>query len=346
MPRGVGVLGAGPGVAALHLPTLARLDDALHVVHIADTGSGRADALAERTGARSSAGDAALLADPAVQIVLVCSPPELHAAQVQAAVAAGKRAIFCEKPLATTILDAQAAVEACRAAGAALLVGTNHLFDAAWARAKHHLIAREARVEAVSVTLALPPNTRYHEQVTDDGPFLRPGRYRPDPTRPEVAASVVRALLIGLGVHELPALRDLAPYFDEVVFARFVPPVGYAVGYVAGGVHVRLTTVMLHGGADALWRMAITTSDDVIEVDFPPAFVHAGSAVVTVRGDDGRRTVFRRDAEDGYEAEWRAFLALLDDGHPVEYDELLADACYAIDLADAAAVAVTEGMSA
>ena len=46
MPWGVGVIGAGPGVAALHLPTLERLRDVFTIVHIADRGSGRATELA------------------------------------------------------------------------------------------------------------------------------------------------------------------------------------------------------------------------------------------------------------------------------------------------------------
>src|SRR6478736_5862903 len=44
MPWNVGVLGAGPGVAALHLPVLGGLDELFRVVHIADAGSGQSSA--------------------------------------------------------------------------------------------------------------------------------------------------------------------------------------------------------------------------------------------------------------------------------------------------------------
>ena len=53
MVHGVGVIGAGPGVGALHLPTLARFAAEFSVVHISDSGSGRAECLAARSGARS-----------------------------------------------------------------------------------------------------------------------------------------------------------------------------------------------------------------------------------------------------------------------------------------------------
>ncbi|MFE1665126.1 Gfo/Idh/MocA family protein [Microbacterium sp. P02] len=345
MPRGVGVIGAGPGVSALHLPTLARLPDHFRVVHVSDGGSGRAADLAARTAARSSSHTAELLADPEVEVVALCSPPAGHAEIIRAAVAAGKRAILCEKPIATTRPDADAVIEACRAAGTTLVVGTNHLYDAAWGRAKHYLTAMGGRVRTVSVTVSLPPNGRYHELVTDAATTgaARPPGPGPDFGNPEVAASVVRQLLTGLAIHDIPLLRDVAPRFDRVEFARAIPPIGYLVGYSAGDVLVRLAAVMHGGGADTLWRLSISTDNDRVDVDFPPPFVHAGSASVRVRADEGRWTTHAGEASDGYEDEWRSLAAILDDGVPTEYDELLADAHYAIDIADAAAALIRTG---
>jgi predicted dehydrogenase len=343
MPHGVGIVGAGPGVAALHLPTLARLRD-FEVVHVSDAGSGRAEELAGRTGARWSSGIEDLLADDRVSVVVLCSPPAEHAAQILASVAAGKRAILCEKPLATTQADAAAVIDACREAGTALLVGTNHLYDPAWGRAKHHLLAGGHSVRSISVTLALPPNGRYHDVVTElRAPAAAPGRGGPPLALPEVAASVVRQLLTGLAVHDLPMLRDLAPVLEEVVFARAVAPIGYAVGYRASGIPVRLATVMLPDGADALWRLDITTDTDLVEVSFPPAFVHIGSAVVRVTSPSGKVTTYAPSDEDGYLAEWRALADVLNGSSVVEYDELLDDARYALALADAAAALILEG---
>ncbi|WP_243075335.1 Gfo/Idh/MocA family protein [Microbacterium sp. SS28] len=339
MVYGVGIIGAGPGVAALHLPTLARLADDFHVVHVADAGSGRADALAGRTGARSSTGIEALLEDPAVEVVAICSPPAAHAAQIRAAVAAGKKAVFCEKPIGATVAESEEAVEACRRAGIPLIVGTNHFFDPAWGRAKHHLTVSGGPVVSISVTLSLPPNTRYHDVVTE---LAAPGGARPAPdlSRPEVAAGVVRQLLTGLAIHDLPLVRDLAPTFERVLFARALAPIGYAVGFVASGVPIQLTTVMLADGADALWRLTVTTSSDRLDVSFPPAFVHAGSARVRALLADGRDATYPVEADDGYIAEWRALAELLGSGIPVEYEELLDDARYGLRLAHEAAEAV------
>uniref|UniRef100_UPI00135CD03C Gfo/Idh/MocA family protein n=1 Tax=Agromyces humi TaxID=1766800 RepID=UPI00135CD03C len=167
MTWGVGVIGAGPGVAALHLPTLERVADRFSVVHISDHGSGRAAGLADRVGAAASTGSAAMLADTAVEVLAVCSPPGEHARQILEGVRAGVRAILCEKPLATTKEEARAVVDACREAGVKLLVATNHFYDEAWDRAKHHLVALESDVRTISATVALPPNGRFHAAVTE-----------------------------------------------------------------------------------------------------------------------------------------------------------------------------------
>lgn len=339
MPHGVGVIGAGPGVAALHLPTIAVLADDFRVVHVTDAGSGRAAALAARSGAASSSDVATLLADPAVDVVAICSPPSEHAAQIIASVAAGKRAILCEKPIATTVADAEEAIEACRRAGVPLVVGTNHYYDPAWGRARHHLAITGGPVVSISVTLSLPPNGRYHDVVTE---AFAPSAARPpaDLSNPMIAGIVVRALLTGLAIHDLPLVRDLAPRLERVVFARALQPVGYAVGFIASGIPVQLTTVMLPEGADALWRVSVTTDRDRLDVTFPPAFVHAGSASVRLRASDGRDTTYAREDGDGYLAEWHALADLLASGEPVEYEELLDDVRYALRLAEDASALV------
>lgn len=56
------------------------------------------------------------------EIVAVVTPDHLHAAVVEAAVEAGVRGIFCEKPLATTLQEADAIIAAVRGAGVTMNV--------------------------------------------------------------------------------------------------------------------------------------------------------------------------------------------------------------------------------
>ena len=106
------------------------------------------------------------------------------------------------------------------------------------------------------------------------------------------------------------------------MYARVVPPIGYVVGYRASGVLVQLALTMIPQGPDALWRMSIATSHDRIEVDFPPAFVHAGSAATRVRSMDGRWTEHARGIPKTVTwrsgVQWQRSLKVRG---PVEYDE-------------------------
>ena len=84
---------------------------------------GRAGAFAQRHGAPYSYTSLEeLLANPEVQAVCIASPNALHAPQTIAAARAGKH-VLCEKPMATTVEDARAMVQACAAGGVKLGVG-------------------------------------------------------------------------------------------------------------------------------------------------------------------------------------------------------------------------------
>jgi predicted dehydrogenase len=64
------------------------------------------------------------VADPRVRAVLLATPHSLHVRQISAVAAAGKP-VWCEKPLALTLSEAERAVAACRAAGVPFALGNN-----------------------------------------------------------------------------------------------------------------------------------------------------------------------------------------------------------------------------
>jgi len=71
---------------------------------------------------------AAVLKDPRVQGVLLCTPHTLHADQIVAAAQAGKH-VFCEKPLAMSRAEVLRAVAAVKANNVALAVGHERRFE-------------------------------------------------------------------------------------------------------------------------------------------------------------------------------------------------------------------------
>ncbi len=64
------------------------------------------------------------VADPRVAAVFLATPHSLHVEQIAAVAAAGKP-VWCEKPLALTLTQAERAVAACRAAGVPFALGNN-----------------------------------------------------------------------------------------------------------------------------------------------------------------------------------------------------------------------------
>jgi predicted dehydrogenase len=76
--------------------------------------------LAGQYGAQVYPDLAALLAD--VDVLDICTPTDRHAELALAAAAAGRH-VVCEKPLARTLADGRAMIDACHRAGVQLLVG-------------------------------------------------------------------------------------------------------------------------------------------------------------------------------------------------------------------------------
>jgi phthalate 4,5-cis-dihydrodiol dehydrogenase len=80
-------------------------------------------------GARSYSKVEELCADPAVEVVYVATPHELHAEHARIA-AARKKHLLVEKPMALSIEDCRAMISAARKNGVQLVVGHSHSFDA------------------------------------------------------------------------------------------------------------------------------------------------------------------------------------------------------------------------
>src|ERR687897_2147961 len=135
----VGLIGAG-WIGAFHGETLARRLPGARLAGVADPAPGAAEKLASSLGAPKATTDPAeLLADPAVEAVLIAAPARFHTDLIVAAAGAGK-AVFCEKPMGLTLADADRAIDAARAAGVPLQVGFNRRFAADF-RAAHDAVA-------------------------------------------------------------------------------------------------------------------------------------------------------------------------------------------------------------
>lgn len=106
------------------------------LVAVCSRDRGRAEAFAQKHGAAFAYTSLEeMLANPRVDVLYVASPNSLHAAHTIAAALAGKH-VLCEKPMALTLEDCQAMIDACKSRGVKLGMGF-HL--------RHHPYHREAQ---------------------------------------------------------------------------------------------------------------------------------------------------------------------------------------------------------
>lgn len=330
---GVGLVGAGPVVQAIHLPTLARLQDIFTVRNIMDVDQSIADAVAARVGAASSTSLEALLADESVDVVAICSPAPFHASQVIAAMRAGKKAVLCEKPFAETRDEAATIAAVSAETGVPVIVGAMHTFDPGWLAAEAAWGDLPATAHTVRSRIIIPPNARFEDWATEV--IARPDWPQMDLSDPEVRAGLIQAAVMGLAIHDIPLVRRFVPRFDDVVVntSDLYGGFGYVIGMTAADRLIQLT-----GGVTTQWDPSWTFEvfDDIthLTITFTPSYVHAGSATAELRRD-GVTQQFGPFVHNGYEGEWRALHDVVhgDSRRAPSLDSLIDDLVFAVDIA-------------
>ena len=126
-PLRLGVAGLGRAFSVM-LPTLTG-HPAVRLVAAADTRAEARKRFAGEFSAKAYDTVAALCADPAVDAVYVATPHQFHREHALQAAQAGKH-LLIEKPMALTVEDCTAIVDAARRAGVHVVVGHSHSFDA------------------------------------------------------------------------------------------------------------------------------------------------------------------------------------------------------------------------
>jgi predicted dehydrogenase len=334
---GVGLLGAGPVVQAIHLPTLARLQDRFTVRNIMDVSPEIAASVAARVGADSSTSIEDLLSDEAVEVVAICSPSQFHAAQVIATMRAGKKAVLCEKPFAMSRAEAEEIAAVSAETGVPVIVGAMHTFDPGWLAVTEAWGDLPATAHTVRSRILLPPNARFEDWATEV--ITRPPFGGGDLSDPEVRAGMMAGGVLGLAIHDLPLVRTFVPDAGslDVTFAELLTPFGYLIGLTADN-----RTVQLTGGInnqwDPSWEFEAMSDTTHLRIDFTPSYVQAGSAVARLTVD-GTTTVYGPFDFNGYEGEWRVLheIATGDSSSAPALESLIDDLTFAVDIAEASA---------
>lgn len=145
-----------------------------------------------------------IIADDSIDAVVLVTPNSMHAAQVVAAAGQGKH-VFCEKPLALTRADAQAAVDACEKANVTLAVGYSRRFHPEITKLRDMIRAGElGTILHCEATMTFP-----------NGLFLKPGAWRASKDETPCGG------LTPMGVHAIDGFIDLCGEVDSVFAQSF-----------------------------------------------------------------------------------------------------------------------------
>jgi myo-inositol 2-dehydrogenase/D-chiro-inositol 1-dehydrogenase len=287
-PVAVGLIGAG-WIGAFHGETLASRVPGARLAGVADPAPGAAAKLAGSLGAgRATTDPAELLADPEVEAVVIAAPARFHAELVEAAAGAGK-AVFCEKPMALTLGDADRAIAATQAAGVPLQVGFNRRFDTGF-RAAHEL--------AAAGRLGTPQLLR---SLTRDPGIPDPGRVPPS------------TIFLETLIHDFDTLRYLNPGAEAVEVYAVADALAYPEFRDKGLLDTAVVVVRFDNGAMAT---AEASFNAVYGYDIRGEVF--GSAGMATAGDI-RRTTMAYHGADGVVADtWRRNIDLFFDAYRAE----------------------------
>jgi predicted dehydrogenase len=124
---GSGYMGRAHAIALHSAAAAFGAEYAVECVTLADATRQRAQEAAQALGFANGTADwRALVADPGIDVVDICTPNYLHAEMALAAIAAGKH-VYCEKPLALDLKESHAVVDAARRAKVCNVIGFNYI---------------------------------------------------------------------------------------------------------------------------------------------------------------------------------------------------------------------------
>jgi myo-inositol 2-dehydrogenase/D-chiro-inositol 1-dehydrogenase len=307
----VGIIGAGY-IGGVHATLLAR-DERVSVASINDVAVERAELLARSTGANVAHSVDELIGG--VDAVYIATPNTKHTAIALAAIDSGK-SVFCEKPMATSIADARAVLDAASRTSAVFQVGHNRRFAPVYAALKE-MLAESGPAHSAHVKM-------------NRGELLNPA-WVADP-------AITGGFLYETTIHMFDMMRFLfgeVSSIDAVGSSHEYPEIDdFSVLLRFGsGMHA-----VLSSSADASWLFPF----ERVEV-----FCH--HATITTRemesisyseGLDGRHSTramqqLSKEEKWGYAQEDRAFVDSIIDGAPVAVTAVdgfksveLVDACY------------------
>jgi myo-inositol 2-dehydrogenase/D-chiro-inositol 1-dehydrogenase len=316
---GAGRIGKTHAIAILGIPgtKLAAVYDPIDAA---------AENIVSMSGARRASVEE-ILADKTIHAVLICTPTDMHADQIELAAKAGK-AIFCEKPVDLSADRVRACLKVVAETNAKLMIGFNRRFDTNFATVR-------AQIDAGAV------GTVELVQITSRDPGPPPVDYI------KRSGGLFRDMMI----HDFDMARFLLN--EEIVGVSAVGSVlvDPAIG-AAGDVDTASATLRTKSGKIAVItnsRRATYGYDQRIEVHGSKGAVSAANVhnnTVTIANKDGYHDAplldfFMERYAVAYRTELQSFVKAIETGSVISPTGL--DGLKALELADAAFASMKSG---
>ena len=320
----VGLLGAGR-IATVHARAITGHPQS-ELVAVADVVEANARKLTSEYGGKvRSAAD--IIADDAIDAVLIATSTDTHSDFIEAATAAGK-AVLCEKPVDLSLTRALDCLAKASATGRPVMIGFNRRFDPNFRALKTALDAGEiGRPELLSITSfdPAPPPASYVR----------------------VSGGLFRDMMI----HDFDMASFIMGEVPVSVFAAGSSIVDPEIG-AAGDVDTAVATLSYGDGRIAVIknsRRAIYGYDQRIELLGSKGLLQAQNMLEntlvksTAEGVTGARPTyfFLERYMPAYAAEWAAFVAAVRDGTALAVT--LEDGVAALAIAEAATLSAQGG---
>lgn len=341
------VVGAGPVMQRIHLPSLRALAD-VEVVALADVNRQLGARVAAAYGIERTYGDVAELleGERGLDGVVVIAGKQWHASACLPVLERGLP-VFTEKPLAATVAEGRAMVAAARASGARLMVGYMKRYDPAVVEAERRIQAgalgqvRYARVHDWGGNFMAGSQgvgTLRIEDPVAAGAAPRAGAGAPPP--PPTAEQLRRRAFdqwIEVWVHDVNLTQGLFGPIQEVLWSREGSP-KLALVRCAGGAEVLLEMGGPQPGGSP-WDETVEAfgTGGRLSLAFAPPFLRHAPTELRIERPAGVE-VPRLGYAEAFTEELRAFCRMLQtDGQPPTDGEMgLADLEACARLVDAA----------
>lgn len=217
MPKRFAILGAGR-IGQVHALAISHNEDA-ELVAIFDPVDSVAESIVSRYGATRATPEE-IAADVGIDAVVLCTPTDCHAEQIEFFACAGK-AIFCEKPIDLLSSRVRECLGVIEKTGATLMVGFNRRYDRHFMAVRTQINNGSIGNPEMGVIISRDPGAPPAEYIKRSGGIFKDMMIHDFDMAVYLMGSMPETIFATGSVLTDPAIADLGDYDSASVILRW-----------------------------------------------------------------------------------------------------------------------------